>query len=155
MRRKQRLVDYTKLSIEVSVDHQVSASSSSVKPSVGIMFLQAPMQKANKERNPNHAKPSASSPYLDHATQGFLDIDTNAELLNCILSSWHADQSNVARHHYISHVEATESDQLLQGRAALEDTSNDSGVNPVAEADVDVLEQRIRLGPIEDVDEGA
>ena len=125
---------------------------------LGIMSF---MRRCRNQTKPNNAmrrdvtRASVSSTHINHATQSLIDIDADTELLNGIMGSGHTNQGDVAWNDHIGNVEATESNQLFQSRAALEDTSNDSGVNPVAETDVDVLEQRIRLSTIEDVDESA
>jgi hypothetical protein len=98
---------------------------------------------------------SVSSTHINHATQSLIDIDADTELLNGIMGSGHTNQGDVAWNDHIGNVEATESNQLLQGRTALEDTSNDDCVHATAKADVDVLQPRVRFASVEDVDKSA
>jgi hypothetical protein len=119
------------------------------------------MRRCRNQTKPNNAmrrdvtRASVSSTHINHTTQSLIDVDADTELLNGIMGSGHANQSNVAWNHHIGNVEATESNQLLQVRTALEDTSNDDCVHATAEADVDVLQPRVRFASVEDIDESA
>jgi hypothetical protein len=119
------------------------------------MSFHAPLLPKPKKASSDVARVNSSSTHINHTTQSLIDIDANTELLNGIMRSGHTDQSDVAWHHHIGNVEATESDQLLQGGTTLEDSSDDYGVNATAETDVDVLERRVRFASVEDVDESA
>ena len=121
---------------------------------LGIMSFVRHFRKSN-EASSHVARAKISTSHIDHATQSLIDVDADTELLNGIVCPRHTNQGDVAWDHHIGDIEATESDQLLQGGTTLEDASDDDCVHATAEADVDVLERRVRFASIEDVNESA